>query len=99
MASFKALYGRPLCTLSCWLDTGDLVLADLHLVEEIVKQVELIKKRMKKAQDRQKSYVNIHRRIVEFEIGEYVFLKISPIKGGMRFVKSNKLGSRYVGPF
>lgn len=46
-----------------------------------------------------KSYANLHCRNLEFEVGDHVFLKISPFRGVMRFGKSNKLSPRYVGPF
>ena len=70
-----------------------------EMIEETVKIVDLIRKRMKEAQDRQKSYADLHRRNLEFEVGDHVFLKISPVKGVMRFGKSGKLSPRYVGPF
>ena len=54
---------------------------------------------MKEAQDRQKSYADLKRRSLEFQEGESIFLKISPIRGVMRFGKSGKLSPRYVGPF
>ena len=54
---------------------------------------------MKEAQDRQKSYADLHRRNLEFEVGDHVFLKKLPVKGVMRFGKSGKLSPRYVGPF
>lgn len=47
MAPFEALYGRPYHSPSCWLDTRDPVLVDPNLIDQIVKQVEVIKKRMK----------------------------------------------------
>ena len=99
MAPFEALYGRPCRSPSCWLDNQDLVIVGPELLEETVKQVELIQKRMKEAQDRQKSYADLKRRSLEFQEGESVFLKISPTRGVMRFGKSGKLSPRYVGPF
>ena len=99
MTPFEALYGRPCRSPSCWLDNKDPVIVGPELIEETVKQVELIQKRMKEAQDRQKSYADLNRRFLEFQEGESVFLKISPIRGVMRFGKSRKLSPRYVGPF
>lgn len=46
---------------------------------------------MKEAQDCQKSYVDLYRRNLKFEVGDHVFLKISPIRGVMKFDKSGKL--------
>src|SRR5262249_49294239 len=48
---------------------------------------------------RQKSYVDPKRRDISFEVGDHVFLKISPMKGVMRFGKKGKLTRRYIGPF
>ncbi|GKE27992.1 hypothetical protein Tco_1443376, partial [Tanacetum coccineum] len=49
--------------------------------------------------DRQKSYANNRRNPLEFEVGDQVFLKVSPWKGVVRFGKKEKLAPRYVGPF
>jgi hypothetical protein len=51
------------------------------------------------AQSRQKSYADKHCRTLEFEVGDLVYLKVSPIRGVMRFGKKGKLSPRYVGPF
>ena len=98
MAPFEALYGRPCRSPSCWLDNKDPVLVGPELIEESVQIVDLIRKSMKEAQDRQKSYADLRRRPLEFVVGDHVFLKISPIRGVMRFGKSGKLSRRYVGP-
>ncbi|XP_070054977.1 uncharacterized protein [Nicotiana tomentosiformis] len=55
--------------------------------------------RLKTAQSRQKSYSDIRRRDLEFKEGDYVFLKVSPMKGIMRFGKKGKLSPRYIGPY
>jgi hypothetical protein len=54
---------------------------------------------MKAAQSRQKSYADKKRRKLELEVGDHVFLKVSPWKGVARFRKKGKLSPRYVGPF
>lgn len=61
--------------------------------------VEKIRNRILTTQSRQKSYADLKRRDIEFSIGDKVFLKISPLKGMMRFVKKGKLSPRYIGPF
>ena len=66
MTPFEALYGRPCRSPSCWLDNKYPVIVGPELIEETVKQVELIQKRMKEAQDRQKSYADLKRRSLEF---------------------------------
>ena len=59
----------------------------------------MIKKRLLAAQSRQKSYTDQKRRTVQFEIGDHVFLKVSPTKGVIRFGRRGKLSPRYIGPF
>ena len=54
---------------------------------------------MKAAQSRQKSYVDKRRRPLTFEVGDYVYLKVSPMKGVQRFGVKRKLVPRYVGPY
>ncbi|GJS70536.1 hypothetical protein Tco_0703377 [Tanacetum coccineum] len=57
-----------------------------------------IKLRCQSARDRQKSYANLKRKPMEFQIGDQVMLKVSPWKGVVRFSKPGKLNPRYVGP-
>ncbi|GKE63650.1 hypothetical protein Tco_1514017, partial [Tanacetum coccineum] len=54
---------------------------------------------MQAAQDRQKSYADQKRKPMEFEVGDRVMLKFSPLKGVVWFGKRGKLNPRYVGPF
>ncbi|KAK6131681.1 hypothetical protein DH2020_034588 [Rehmannia glutinosa] len=61
--------------------------------------IEKIKERIKATQDRQKSYADKRRKNLQFEVGEKVFLKISPTKNINRFGKRGKLRPRYIGPF
>jgi hypothetical protein len=54
---------------------------------------------MSAAQSRQKIYADNRRRPLEFEVGDHVFLKVSPMRGVMRIGKKGKLSPRFVGPF
>ncbi|GJY97823.1 hypothetical protein Tco_0514733 [Tanacetum coccineum] len=54
---------------------------------------------MQAARDRQKSYANLKRKLMDFQIGDNVMLKVSPWKGVVRFGKRGKLNPRYVRPF
>ena len=65
----------------------------------IVENIFLIKERLKAAQSRHKSYADNHRRELEFEVGDHVFLKVSPMKSILRFGRKWKLSPRFVGPF
>ncbi|GKE95154.1 putative reverse transcriptase domain-containing protein, partial [Tanacetum coccineum] len=66
---------------------------------ETTKKIVLIKQRIQAAHDRQKSYADLKRKSMEFEVGDRVMLKVSPWKGVIRFGKWGKLNPRYVGPF
>ncbi|MVG17331.1 hypothetical protein EF849_23175, partial [Aeromonas jandaei] len=65
-------------------------------MEEKVKQIQ---ENMKIAQSRQKSYADKRRRPLKFQVGDYVYLKVSPTKGVTRFGVKGKLAPRYIGPF
>jgi hypothetical protein len=58
----------------------------------------MIRESLKVAQTQQKSYAN-KRRDLSFEVGDFVYLKVSPMRGTHRFKVKQKLAPRYVGPF
>ena len=99
MPPFEALYGRRCCSPICWNETGERQILEPELVQQTVKKIKIIRERIQAAQDRQKSYVAIRRRELEFQVGEHVFLKVSPMKGVRRFGIKGKLNLRYVRPF
>ena len=59
----------------------------------------MIRERIQAAQSRQKSYADTRRRELEFQVGDHVFLKVSPMKGVRRFGIKGKLSPHFVGPF
>ena len=61
--------------------------------------MKMIKERLKVAEDRQKSYADLKRKYIQYEIGEKVFLKVSPWKKAMRFGKNGKLSPRFIGSY
>ncbi|XP_070029249.1 uncharacterized protein [Nicotiana sylvestris] len=69
------------------------------LVKDALLKVKLIQERFRTAQSRQKSYTYQKARDVSFMLGEKVLLKVSPMKGIMRFRKKAKLRPRFIGPF
>lgn len=99
MAPFEALYGRPCRSPACWLETGDKLVLGPDTVREASEKVEIIRRRMKEAQDRQKSYADKRRKDLEFSVGDHVFVKVTPLKGVMRFSKTGKLAPRFIGPY
>nr|GEX10094.1 putative reverse transcriptase domain-containing protein [Tanacetum cinerariifolium] len=78
---------------------GEAQLTGPELIQETTKKIVLIKQRIQAAQDRQKSYADLKRKPMEFEVKDRVILKVSPWKGVVRFDKRGKLNLRYVGPF
>jgi hypothetical protein len=69
------------------------------LIQDSCDKVLIIRERMSAAQSRQKSYVDNRRQRLEFDVGDHVFLKISPMRGVMRFGKKGKLSPRFTRPF
>ncbi|KAI3815716.1 hypothetical protein L1987_15395 [Smallanthus sonchifolius] len=98
-APFKALYERKCRTPVCLTEIGDSQLSGPEVIQETTDNIAQIKQRLKAAQDRQKSYADKRRRPLEFQVGDYVMLKVSPWKGIVRFRKHGKLGPRYIGPY
>jgi hypothetical protein len=68
-------------------------------LKDAKKQVQMVHESLKVAQSRRKSYVDKRRRDFSFEIGDFVYLKVSPMSGTCRFRVKGKLAPRYVGPF
>ena len=99
MPPFEALYGRRCRSPICWEEIGDRTLFGADIVVDTTEKIRIIKKRMKTAQSRQKTYADRRRRPLEFAIGDKVFLKISPMRGVIRVGKRNKLDPRFIGPF
>jgi hypothetical protein len=66
---------------------------------ETKRKVRLIRKNLEAAQARKKSYHNKRRKPLQFEVGDQVYLKVSPIKGVQRFGIKDKLAPRYIGPY
>jgi len=99
MVPYEALYGRKCRSPLYWDEVGERQLLGPDIVQDTKDKIVLIRKRMLTAHSRQKSYADQHRRKLEFEVGDQVFLKVSPMKGVIRFGKKGKLSPRYVGPF
>nr|GEX32797.1 putative reverse transcriptase domain, ribonuclease H-like domain, aspartic peptidase domain protein [Tanacetum cinerariifolium] len=98
-APFEALYGRKCRSPVCWTEVGEDQILGPELIQETTENIVQIKQRMQVARDRQKSYADLKRKPMEFQIGDKVMLKVSPWKGVVRFSKRGKLNTRYVRPF
>jgi hypothetical protein len=99
MAPYEALYGRQCRTLLFWSQTGESQVFRLEVLKDVEKQVQMVHKNLMVAQSRQKSYAEKRRRDLSFEIGDFVYLKVSPMRGTHGFRVKGKLAPRYVGPF
>ncbi|XP_038903513.1 uncharacterized protein LOC120090094 [Benincasa hispida] len=84
MAPYEALYGKPCRIPVCWNEVEERKLVGPELVQITSDNVKLIRENLKMARDRQKSYAYKRRRELEFEIGDRVFLRLSPWKGILR---------------
>ncbi|XP_071920663.1 uncharacterized protein [Coffea arabica] len=73
--------------------------ATIPWVEEAYERVKVIRQRFQMAQSRQKSYADYRMKDLEFEIGDKVFLRVTPLKGKIKGGKGKKLQPRYIGPF
>ncbi|XP_027155708.1 uncharacterized protein LOC113756110, partial [Coffea eugenioides] len=100
-APFEALYGRKCCSPIYWDEVGEKKVLDPTVIpwmEDAQEKVKLICQRLQTAQSRQKSYADNRRKHLEFEIGDRVFLKITPLRS-VTMGKGKKLQLRFVGPF
>ncbi|GJZ60102.1 putative reverse transcriptase domain-containing protein [Tanacetum coccineum] len=86
-------------SLVCWTEVGEAQILGPELIQETTEKIVQIKQRMQAARDRQKSYADLKRKPMEFQVGDKVMLKVLPWKGVVRFGKWGKLNPRYVGPF
>jgi len=99
MAPYEALYERRCRTPICWDEVGERKLSKIELVDQTREIVNRIRGKLRAAKDRHKSYADTRRRPLEFKVGDLVFLKVSPLKGSLRFGQKGKLTPRYIGPF
>nr|GEZ49574.1 putative reverse transcriptase domain-containing protein [Tanacetum cinerariifolium] len=83
--------------LPCYV--GEAQLLGLELIQETTEKIIQIKQRIQAARDRQKSYIDLKCKPMEFQVGDRVMLKVSPWKGVVCFGKRGKLNPRYVRPF
>ncbi|XP_055826360.1 uncharacterized protein LOC129894728 [Solanum dulcamara] len=84
MAPYEALYGRKYRSPISWFDVGETKLIGPDLIQQAVEK---------------KAYADNRRRPLEFQVDDWVFLKVSPMKGVMRFGRKGKLSPRYIEPY
>ena len=99
VAPYEMLYGRKCKSPIHWDEVGERSYLGSELVQQTNEALEKIRARMLATQSRQKSYANLKRKSVEFQVGDHVFLRVSPMRGVKRFGVKGKLSPRFIGPF
>jgi hypothetical protein len=89
MSPFQALYGRNCRTPLHWDQLGERQVFDLVILLEAEENIRMVRENLKMS--RQQSYAKTRRRDLSFEVGDYVYLKVSPIRGIKRFRVKGKL--------
>ncbi|GKA20283.1 putative reverse transcriptase domain-containing protein [Tanacetum coccineum] len=87
------------CLTCAKTKVGDSQLTGPKIIHETTKKIIQIKNRIEAAKDRQKSYVDVRHKPLEFQVRDKVMLKVSPWKGVIHFSKRGKLNLHYIGPF
>jgi hypothetical protein len=98
MAPFEVLYGRKYRTPLNWVEPGERRFYGIDFIDEAEKKIHIIQQNMQAAQSRQKSYADKRRRLLEFQVVDYVYLKVTPMKKKWFRIKKN-LAARFVEPY
>jgi hypothetical protein len=99
MSPFEALYGIKCNTPVSWDNLADRTVVGPELLKEMEDQMIKIKKNLKVAQDRQKSYTDKNKTHREFKVGDQVFLKVKANRSSLKLGSCTKLAARFCGPF
>jgi hypothetical protein len=99
MSPFQALYGRSCRTSLQWDQPGEKQVFGPDILLEAEENIKMVRENLKTAQSRQRSYADTRRRELSFEVRDFVYLKVSPIRRVRRFGVKGKLALRYVGPY
>jgi hypothetical protein len=96
MSPFEALYGRPCHTPLNWSESSEWVIFGSDIMIEAEEKVRQIRANILTAQSRQKSYTDKRFHPLEFEVGDHVYLRVSPMKGVRHFGIKGKLAPHYI---
>ncbi|XP_028756899.1 uncharacterized protein LOC114716129, partial [Neltuma alba] len=99
IAPYEALYGKKCRCPLYWTELNERRMYGPNLVDQTSKQIGIIRQRLLTTQSRQKSYVDIRRKPLEFEARDHVFLKVSPTIGVSRSIKTKMLNLKHIKPF
>jgi hypothetical protein len=99
MALFEMLYGRRCRTPLFWSEAGERRVFGLDIWQEVEKQVRMVRESLRVAQSMQKSYADHRRRELSVEVGDFVYLMVSPMRGLRHFKVQGKVALRFIVPF
>ncbi|KAG8486038.1 hypothetical protein CXB51_019344 [Gossypium anomalum] len=99
MAPYEALYGRKCRMPLYWTELKENQIYGVDLIKETEEKVKVIRDCLKATSDRQKSYADLKQKEIEFQVGDKVFLKVSPWKKVLRFGRKGKLSPHFIGPY
>jgi hypothetical protein len=98
-APFEVLYGRKCRTPLTWSEVGDRVIESSDFIKAAEEKILEVRENLRIAQSRQKSYADKRRQELNFDVGDHVYLKASPIRETCKFHVRGKLAPRYIGPY
>ncbi|WVZ70990.1 hypothetical protein U9M48_019617 [Paspalum notatum var. saurae] len=96
---FEALYGRRCRAPLFWNKTGEKQVFGPDLIGDAEQQIKMVRENLRVARSGRKSYADVRRRDLTFKVDDFVYLKVSPMRGIWRFNMKGKLAPRYIGPF
>jgi hypothetical protein len=99
MSPFEVLYGCKCQTPLFWNEPGENQVFGPEILREAERQVQVVRENLQLAQSKQKSYADHRRRNLGFKVGDFVYLKVSPMRGLHCFKIRGKLAPGYIGPF
>eukprot|EP00253_Pinus_taeda_P021571 PITA_21571 len=99
MSPFEVLYGRKCQTPSNWSGPEDKLKLGPEMLQEMEDMVKKVRANLKAAQDRQKNFADRKRRFKEYQVGDYVYIRIQARKSTLQWSSCAKLAARYFGSF
>jgi hypothetical protein len=99
IAPFEMLYGHRCRTPLFCNETEERKVFRPDILEEVEKQVRMVRENLDVTQSRQKSYAGHRRRELSFEVEDFIYLNVSPMRGLHHFKVRDKLAPRFIGPF
>ena len=97
MTPYEALYGQRCRSPVCWTELNEHKVIGSDIVKDTEAKFHVIRQRLKATNDGQKSYADLKMKDIEYEVGDKVFLKVSPWRKVLRFGKKGKLSPRFIG--